>query len=80
MTTLLLLGASGDLTSRLLLPAVAQLLQRDPDLDLDLRGAGSDPWDDERWRRAVADAFASAGAADVARRVSDTRYTTADIT
>lgn len=80
MTTLLLLGASGDLTSRLLLPAVAQLLQRDPDLDLDLRGAGSDPWDDERWRRAVADAFASAGAADVARRVSGTRYTTADIT
>jgi len=80
MTTLLILGASGDLTSRLLLPSVAQLLQRDPHLHLDLRGAGSDSWDDERWHRAVAESFASAGGPDVTGRVSGTRYTTADIT
>lgn len=79
-TTLLILGASGDLTSRLLLPALAQLLHRDLSLDLDLRGAGDDPWDDNRWRSAVREAFEAAGLPDAFERVSSTRYVVADIT
>jgi len=79
-TTLLILGASGDLTSRLLLPAVAQLLQRDPDLDLDLRGAGNDSWDDAKWRQVVHDSFATAGGRDVTSRISSTQYAVADVT
>ena len=78
--TLLILGASGDLTSRLLLPALAQLLQREPDRRLTLRGAGSDAWTSEKWRDAVKDAFADAGADDVYDRVAQTEYTQADIT
>jgi glucose-6-phosphate 1-dehydrogenase len=79
-TTLLILGASGDLASRLLLPAVAQLMQRDEDLDLDLRGAGDDPWDDRHWRSVVRTAFDAAGCSDAFSRISSTHYTAADIT
>ena len=78
--TLLILGASGDLTSRLLLPALGQLLQREPGRELRLRGAGSDDWTRKRWQDAVRTAFASADAEDVYDRVKDTDYTHADIT
>ena len=61
-TTLCILGASGDLTSRLLLPALAQLLTEDPDRSVKLVGAGIDEWDDDAWRAVVAKAFAAAGA------------------
>ncbi|WP_133541511.1 glucose-6-phosphate dehydrogenase [Microbacterium sp. BK668] len=61
-TTLCILGASGDLTSRLLLPALAQLLTEDPHRRVRLIGAGMDDWDDERWRGVVEKAFASADA------------------
>ena len=37
-TTLLILGASGDLTSRLLLPALGQLLTLEPHRRIRLRG------------------------------------------
>ncbi|MDT0157977.1 glucose-6-phosphate dehydrogenase [Microbacterium sp. ARD32] len=79
-TTLLILGASGDLTSRLLLPAIGQLLQREPGRRLTLRGAGSDPWSDARWRDAVQTSFASSGAEDQVDRVKGTTYTQADVT
>jgi len=79
-TTLLILGASGDLTSRLLLPALGQLLSREPDRELALRGAGSDDWSDERWRQTVAEAFATAGAGAQVERVADTSYVRADVT
>jgi len=79
-TTLLILGASGDLTSRLLLPAVAQLLHRDPHLELEMHGAGSDPWDDEQWRDTVRGAFEGVDCAVEFERVSSTHYTMADIT
>ena len=78
--TLLILGASGDLTSRLLLPALGQLLQREPARELRLRGAGSDRWTRKRWQDAVRTAFASADAEDAYDRVTDTDYTHADIT
>lgn len=79
-TTLLILGASGDLTSRLLLPAIAQLLKRRPDVELSLVGAGSDAWSTERWRTVVREAFDSAGYSGMADRVADTSYAQADVT
>ncbi|KHK99143.1 glucose-6-phosphate dehydrogenase [Microbacterium mangrovi] len=78
--TFVILGASGDLASRLLLPAVGELLHRDTDRELTLIGAGSDAWDDDHWRDAVRKAFAAAGAEDEFPRVAETRYVQADIT
>ncbi|MBC3762110.1 glucose-6-phosphate dehydrogenase [Quadrisphaera sp. RL12-1S] len=68
VATLLVLGASGDLASRLLLPGLARLLVSDRDEDpahghgssLQLVGAGSEDWDDDRWREVVTGAFADA--------------------
>ncbi|MGQ7296053.1 glucose-6-phosphate dehydrogenase [Quadrisphaera sp. KR29] len=68
VATLLVLGASGDLASRLLLPGLARLLVSDRSEDpghghgasLQLVGAGSEDWDDARWRQVVTRAFADA--------------------
>ncbi|MGN8025461.1 glucose-6-phosphate dehydrogenase [Microbacterium sp. 22242] len=79
-TTLLILGASGDLTSRLLLPAIAQLLQRQPERELVLHGAGSDDWTDEHWHEAVRTAFATVDAEDEIPRIEGTSYVKADVT
>ncbi len=79
-TTLLILGASGDLTSRLLLPALGQLLQREPDRDISLLGAGSDNQSTDAWRDTVAARFAESGAGAEAARVGETTYTCADVT
>ena len=63
--TLLILGASGDLTGRLLLPGLARLVSAGRAEGLTLVGAGSDPWTPEQWRERVQSSFASAaGAAD----------------
>src|SRR5919112_4371427 len=48
--TLLILGASGDLTGRLLLPGLARLVAKGRAAGLRLVGAGSDPWTPEQWR------------------------------
>lgn len=79
-TTLLILGATGDLTSRLLLPALGQLLTLEPHRRIRLRGAGMDDWDDDRWREVVREAFTSAGFADAFDAVAETTYQRADIT
>jgi glucose-6-phosphate 1-dehydrogenase len=79
-TTLLILGASGDLTSRLLLPAIGQLLEREPERRLTLRGAGSDDWSAKRWHECVQSAFAASDAEDQVSRVEGTTYTQADVT
>lgn len=79
-TTLLILGASGDLASRLLLPALGQLLQREPDRELVLLGAGSDPWNDDQWRRTVRASFSASGSDGVFERVQRTEYTRIDVT
>ena len=63
--TLLILGASGDLTGRLLLPGLARLVAAGRAAGLSLVGAGSDPWTPEQWRERVQSSFAAAaGAAD----------------
>ncbi|MGA1828366.1 glucose-6-phosphate dehydrogenase [Microbacterium sp.] len=79
-TTLLILGASGDLTSRLLLPALGQLLIRQPHRRVRLRGAGMDDWTDAHWQHVVREAFASNDTAEAFAKVAETTYTQADIT
>ncbi|MGP7959348.1 glucose-6-phosphate dehydrogenase [Sanguibacter sp. A247] len=79
-TTLLILGASGDLTSRLLLPALGQLLQREPDRDIVVHGTGSDEWSTATWRETVATSFAQVGAQAEVSRLGETTYTTTDVT
>ena len=67
--TLLILGASGDLTGRLLLPGLARLVSKGRAAGLKLVGAGSDAWTAEQWQARVHDAFAAASeAADAAGR------------
>lgn len=65
MKTLLILGASGDLTGRLLLPGLARLLAKGRAAGLRLVGAGSDPWTPEQWRERVNSSFAAAAEASV---------------
>lgn len=84
--TLLILGAGGDLTARLLLPGLAGLLAHGAAAGLTLVGCGIDDWTDGQWRERVTAAFAGgtgraaevAGpAAEVIRR---SRYHQADVT
>src|SRR5690606_9262565 len=81
-TTLLILGASGDLSSRLLLPALGQLLPRTPERRLRLLGAGAEDWDRERWRAQLRESFdaedASGEAVDAVLEQSE--YRKADVT
>lgn len=77
-TTLFILGASGDLTSRLLLPSLAALLARQPQRRIALRGAGTEDWDAAKWQQIVATAFADS--ADALDRVTVGDYVAADVT
>jgi glucose-6-phosphate 1-dehydrogenase len=79
-TTLIILGASGDLTSRLLLPALGQLLAAEPERKVTLRGAGMEDWTDEKWRDTVKAAFATTDADAAFPALEHTTYTRADIT
>ncbi|MGP3533732.1 glucose-6-phosphate dehydrogenase [Microbacterium sp. RD1] len=79
-TTLIILGASGDLTSRLLLPALGQLIARESSRSIRLRGAGIEEVTDDAWRDIVRTAFATTDTASAFDAVSDTTYTQADIT
>jgi glucose-6-phosphate 1-dehydrogenase len=80
--TLLVLGASGDLTARLLLPGLGGLLAGESVKGLSLVGSGTDDWDDERWRQRVSDSFSAADASgeQVTAVVRDARYVQADVT
>src|SRR3712207_9472850 len=51
--TLLILGATGDLAARLLLPGLGGLLAGGGAPGLALVGSGTHEWDDENWRRTV---------------------------
>lgn len=80
--TLLILGASGDLAARLLLPGLAGLLASGSDIKMTLLGSGAEDWDDERWRKRVADSFAQSGESgpELDRVAKETRYLKADVT
>ena len=78
--TLLILGGTGDLASRLLLPGLASLLSAGRAEPLQLVGSGTEDWDDERWRSVVAGAFAGAEGEAVDAVLAATRYARADVT
>jgi glucose-6-phosphate 1-dehydrogenase len=80
--TLVILGASGDLTARLLLPGLGQLLSSREQLDLELIGVGSEAMTDAVWRRRVTASFKAGGADPVRVRdlVARSHYIEADAT
>ena len=81
--TLLVLGASGDLAGRLLLPAVGQLLSSSQaPAALTLVGAGAEVFDEATWRSRVAAAFATVHATGprVNEMVAGATYLTVDVT
>ncbi len=81
-TTFLLLGATGDLTERWLLPGLGGLIASGGVEDLFLLGSGTQDWSDERWQKRVADSFAAAGATGsrLTAVVEAARYVQADVT
>ncbi|WP_256842602.1 glucose-6-phosphate dehydrogenase [Ornithinimicrobium cryptoxanthini] len=80
-TTLLILGASGDLTSRLLLPGLGSLLAVETDRRVRVVGADRADMSQEEWADTVRTAFASVQApADVVDAAcADTVYVKADL-
>lgn len=78
-TTLVIFGAGGDLASRLLLPALGQLLTREPSRAVRIVGADREDWTDADLEAVVAKAFASMDAEEAASRV-DVTFVRADIT
>jgi len=80
--TLVILGASGDLTHRLLLPGLGTLLRARPDLDVRLVGAAYDTLDQGEWRKRVSEALADGGCRveRAEQMASETRYTQLDVT
>ncbi len=78
-TTLVIFGAGGDLASRLLLPALGQLLMREPARTVHIVGADREDGTDAGLREIVRKAFATMDAEDAAARV-DAVYRKTDIT
>lgn len=77
-STLVIIGASGDLTARLLLPALGELLRAQPERRIHLVGASRTPLSDAQWRRRVRTAFREADAEEALAAVASTSYIGAD--
>ncbi|MGD7731510.1 glucose-6-phosphate dehydrogenase [Propionibacteriaceae bacterium G57] len=60
-STLVIFGASGDLTHRLLLPGLGTLLRQRPHHDIHLVGAAADDLSEQDWKQRVADALCEGG-------------------
>lgn len=87
MRSLLILGASGDLTGRLLFPGLARLLATGRHAGLTVVGAGAEDWSPEQWSRRVHDATEAAlaaatdaGRAELERIRRDSVYVRLDVT
>lgn len=80
--TLVIFGAGGDLSQRLLLPGVGQVLHSGRGQAFRLIGVGQDPRTDADWRTRVAHSFADGGAAGdrVDAVVKESVYLQADVT
>jgi glucose-6-phosphate 1-dehydrogenase len=80
--TLVIFGAGGDLTKRLLLPGLGQLLDTTRKVDFALIGVGQDPMTDAAWRRRITESFASAGATGAHAKAvaAASHYLQADVT
>ncbi|HEY0237891.1 MAG TPA: glucose-6-phosphate dehydrogenase [Friedmanniella sp.] len=83
VTTLVLLGASGDLANRLLMPALGSLLDAEPQRrGLVLVGAGADDWDDQTWKDRVRSSLTAGkvSAETIDALLATTSYQHADVT
>ncbi|WP_240645929.1 glucose-6-phosphate dehydrogenase [Georgenia sp. SYP-B2076] len=85
--TLVILGASGDLTGRLLLPGLASLVGRGSAPGLRLVGTSTSDWTDEQWQDRVRESFATTAAdsdatqrAALERMVDSATYHELDVT
>lgn len=81
-TTLLIFGASGDLTKRLLLPGIGSLLERDSERDLTIIGADRAPLSQQDFRDRLEASLRTGGAStDLATRHGErTHYYECDVT
>lgn len=80
-TTLLILGASGDLTKRLLLPGLGSLLAVETQRQVRVIGADRADLSQQDWADTLRTALSTSGAPDevVDRVVGDTEYVTTDL-
>jgi glucose-6-phosphate 1-dehydrogenase len=78
--TLVILGAGGDLTSRLLLPGLASLLSSERGRDIRLIGVDRDPLSPAAWTRRLAAAFRGVEGARIDRVRESSTYLQADVT
>ncbi|MEH0108240.1 glucose-6-phosphate dehydrogenase [Tersicoccus sp. MR15.9] len=80
--TLVIVGVTGDLSSRLLLPALGQLLTREKKRRLRLIGVGAEDWDDAKLSQILKTSFetSSAKGAAVTDLVKHATYMRADVT
>ncbi|MDQ0096169.1 glucose-6-phosphate dehydrogenase [Paeniglutamicibacter psychrophenolicus] len=85
--TLLILGASGDLTGRLLLPGLARLIGSGRATGLHLAGAGGPGYSQEKWAQRVTETCEAAmehateaGRAELAKIAKHTSFTELDVT
>ncbi|MCU1558482.1 MAG: glucose-6-phosphate dehydrogenase [Microbacteriaceae bacterium] len=80
--TLVIFGAGGDLTQRLLLPGLGQLLESSRGYAVKLLGVGFDPMTDGEWRQRVTSSFAAGGAKGALSRsvAAKAEYLQADVT
>jgi glucose-6-phosphate 1-dehydrogenase len=80
ISTLVILGAGGDLTSRLLLPGLASLLASSRGSDIRLIGVDRDPVTDAAWKRRVTKAFSNADGRRIDEVIESSVYLQADVT
>jgi glucose-6-phosphate 1-dehydrogenase len=78
--TLVILGAGGDLTSRLLLPGIASLLASSRGTGIRLIGVDRDPMSDAAWKRRVAKSFSGVESRLADRVLETSTYLQADVT
>lgn len=77
---LLVLGAGGDLTNRLLLPALGELLKVEPERRVHVVGVGADELDQAAWQDRVRQAFGDPDTGAAAEAVETSTWLTADVT
>jgi len=83
ISTLVLLGASGDLASRLLMPALGKLLDVEPERrGIELLGAGAEAWDDQTWKDHLKASLSAGKVSDdtIDALLATTSYQQADVT
>jgi len=80
--SLVILGASGDLTHRLLLPGLGTLLKQKSRPGLTLVGAAVEEMSDEQWKQVVSTALAEGGCPQgrIDQVLAETRYQKVDVT